>query len=1008
MHAPNDRFVIGTHLPLDADLLVITVDDNGQALGPGQRAVEHYPALAEALRAGTSKEPLLELPEGLHAIVVHADPEAIAADGGLAVTGRLLSGFENFGRAHGDEPPLVTLWIALGGLGDSGLSDIVSSAVLDALDRSDLPRSAHVERINIDSDEPESEVLDRLKETIARRWPESARTAQGEEASTTTDSSASVPFPDGTGIHSDSLVYGATRRDALDTRAEAAVFARVLARRDLSTPLSIGLFGSWGSGKSFFMDMIREEMEQVLTVEASGNVGRVVHIPFNAWHFADTNPWASLAVRVFDTLAAELTGHNGAPQDLEREKKELRKTLYSSREARGRAQARLRLAEERRAEISQDLELKRSSRKALARQWAIASFDAFSAELPFRGEISHVRATADRMDVDDTMDTIEDAARMARDLVDAHSRLGGLVGYLVSRFNGPLRFLFTTVLLLLLGAAVSLIPDGLNALGDYLPEQLEALSANGWVEALLMGSLGIGALLANFGMHSRRVRGSIRILEGLRDRFEAVGPHNPKIDELEAKIERLDAEIASHQEAIEAAGQRVTLAQRALQHIQDGELVYALDSQQTGCLDGTGEQGIISTVRNDFMHLKELLDTWTAKGGRGQPVDRIVVYIDDLDRCPKAQMVEVLHAIHLLMAMPLFVVVVGADPRWLERALAQTDGAHAPDDPDDHGASAPEPRSATRPSDARQFLEKIFHIPYAIGGLEDEGFRKLIDHLVHEPTVTGPAEPLQRDPDPMDEILERELSAIAREPGERERKPGLFSRMFGGGDRAGKDDDARVGGRVDPTLAGDADALLAGGPDARSAPEPMAPTRHAAAGTSPLAPWEIALMGHLGPLIATPRAAKRLLNLYLLIRVRAARDDEHFNRFIARETGHYRAVLPLLGLALCAPGYAPKLLGALARTGDEDGWDQDGGDNKTGTGETIDLVSFLAEHAPALAERMRSVTRTLAEDGKLEEISLPGNIADYAPWAPAVGRFSFHWHQDPDMARTPSSTDQGV
>jgi hypothetical protein len=37
--------------------------------------------------------------------------------------------------------------------------------------------------------------------------------------------------------------------------------------------------------------------------------------------------------------------------------------------------------------------------------------------------------------------------------------------------------------------------------------------------------------------------------------------------------------------------------------------------------------------------------------------------------------VEVLQAVHLLLAYPLFVVVVAVDPRWLLHSLQQTYGA---------------------------------------------------------------------------------------------------------------------------------------------------------------------------------------------------------------------------------------------------------------------------------------------------------------------------------------------
>lgn len=62
----------------------------------------------------------------------------------------------------------------------------------------------------------------------------------------------------------------------------------------------------------------------------------------------------------------------------------------------------------------------------------------------------------------------------------------------------------------------------------------------------------------------------------------------------------------------------------------------------------------------------EAVDT----GSSPKPVERIVLYIDDLDRCPPKRVVEVLEAVHLLLAFPLFVVVVGVDVRWVSREAA--------------------------------------------------------------------------------------------------------------------------------------------------------------------------------------------------------------------------------------------------------------------------------------------------------------------------------------------------
>ncbi|NVZ67503.1 hypothetical protein HX867_35930, partial [Pseudomonas gingeri] len=48
---------------------------------------------------------------------------------------------------------------------------------------------------------------------------------------------------------------------------------------------------------------------------------------------------------------------------------------------------------------------------------------------------------------------------------------------------------------------------------------------------------------------------------------------------------------------------------------------------------------------------------------------RIVIYIDDLDRCPPEKVVDVLQAVHLLLTFPIFVVMVAVDVRWVSNAL---------------------------------------------------------------------------------------------------------------------------------------------------------------------------------------------------------------------------------------------------------------------------------------------------------------------------------------------------
>ena len=99
-------------------------------------------------------------------------------------------------------------------------------------------------------------------------------------------------------------------RTASDIMADVRSLATVVAAKSVDPPLSIGLFGEWGSGKSFFMGKMREHVDRLQdeTRKADGEsayCGHIRQIVFNAWHYADANLWASLVTHIFESLAGE-------------------------------------------------------------------------------------------------------------------------------------------------------------------------------------------------------------------------------------------------------------------------------------------------------------------------------------------------------------------------------------------------------------------------------------------------------------------------------------------------------------------------------------------------------------------------------------------------------------------------------------------------------------------------------------------------------------------------------
>jgi hypothetical protein len=94
-------------------------------------------------------------------------------------------------------------------------------------------------------------------------------------------------------------------------------------------------------------------------------------------------------------------------------------------------------------------------------------------------------------------------------------------------------------------------------------------------------------------------------------------------------------------------------------------------------------------------------------------IDRIVLYIDDLDRCSEDKIMDVLEAIHLLLAFDLFVVIVGVDTRWIKNSLESK-------------RNLEDGKTAT----STEYLEKIFQIPFHLNNMEEDVKKEQLKKLM--------------------------------------------------------------------------------------------------------------------------------------------------------------------------------------------------------------------------------------------------------------------------------------
>ena len=130
----------------------------------------------------------------------------------------------------------------------------------------------------------------------------------------------------------------------------------------------------------------------------------------------------------------------------------------------------------------------------------------------------------------------------------------------------------------------------------------------------------------------------------------------------------------------------------------------SLDDVVRNRLDSGGyadQLGVVHKAQEDSQRLSDALlnKSYHAKKifPRGDP--RIVLFIDDLDRCPPDKVVEMLEALQLLVKTKLFVVVVSIDMRFVTLALEK------------HYTGILE---AGRNPSGLDYLEKIIQLPYRL------------------------------------------------------------------------------------------------------------------------------------------------------------------------------------------------------------------------------------------------------------------------------------------------------
>lgn len=565
--------------------------------------------------------------------------------------------------------------------------------------------------------------------------------------------------------------------DLLGVDRDAKAFADLICLRAAKPPLSIGLFGHWGSGKSFFMGRIKQNI-QTITAEArraenSPFCGTVVPIHFNAWHYVEQNLWASLVHHIFQELDSWIhkkSDSNCKPDQLFAKLATARHLTFEALEELVAHGLRANAAEEdtkraREAVQTQTLQSMKGLASVLGRVFA-NEIDAAKGEV-----CEKLEQYAKEQGL--TLEDMRDKAENLISLWESGRNFWGKLGVWVRSPRRLLRdwrlwllILCSTALTFLFSNLSAVLSDGTDWAWLHLIQPIlvyaTPIVSTGWAWFRLIHPY-LSKLKA-----ARDALNKIAEAEEQRQKIE-LQQSMTALQECEARFKRTREQLVTAEQefAAQSTAARLThfIRDRAgggeyskhltlvatirkdFQTLSDlireaGRRTQKPGPAQHGSEAGAAElqdAGIIFCRKlQDLLdrHKERLPPTVIAAIERAMPeqasdahaqkdralFDRIVLYIDDLDRCPPEKVVEVLQAVHLLLAFDLFVVVVAVDVRWVEEALRKTYPGML-----DGGGGGKASSSAASP---RDYLEKIFNIPYWVPSVNGEGNRTFLTELM--------------------------------------------------------------------------------------------------------------------------------------------------------------------------------------------------------------------------------------------------------------------------------------
>lgn len=560
------------------------------------------------------------------------------------------------------------------------------------------------------------------------------------------------------GLHSDTD----TGADYFEISKDVNAFARVMAAKSFEPPLAIALLGKWGSGKSFFMRKLKEGIVNLSEENPEGQFCEgIAHVHFNAWSYMDANLWASFVTRIFEKLDDYIKNTFSTEKEIKNIESQLFNKLHISKEQ-------LNNLNKQKEAINNNIQKLQTTKDKLKNQ-----LNKKIAVIKTKTLTDIIEKVDTKFNVRNQIEiTLENNPTFVKtkekfikivpekywdNPTEFYNQLKSSYSFFKAFFHRDniwKNILWITVIVLI----VTLTPI-ITYLLNLLISWHDFTITNGqWLTISIIGSTFVRGV-DTFLKLKKQIAPFWKIKEDYESKkanalFEFEQEEKAlilEIDNFKQELTQIDSQIQLNREI------KATLEFK-LKNALSTEALYTFIEKRANSEDYKKHLGIVSLIRKDFEILSGLLtnhqtelvtnkesEEFKKLFGDKKPLERIILYIDDLDRCPEERVVEVLEAVNLLMAFPLFVVVVGVDPRWVKNALIKKHYLQFT------GVIGKVENKEIEVIEASSYLEKIFQVAFHLKDAGDESIKKMIKTLAQvKPSIfriSNSEPPLIESPD---------------------------------------------------------------------------------------------------------------------------------------------------------------------------------------------------------------------------------------------------------------------